>query len=61
MVCDVVSPAYNADVPMRSGDILLFNPAVPRCLTDPRKAGVHVFSVFVSAKSMLTEVSNYKK
>ena len=52
-----VFPSYNVAVPMRSGDILLFNPRILHGCTNPSREGAFIFSAYVSAKTVNTVVS----
>jgi hypothetical protein len=53
-----VFPSYKVAVPMRSGDVMIFNPSVFHCCTNPTKKGVHIFSLYVSAKTCNTQIAS---
>jgi hypothetical protein len=46
-----VFPSYGVAVPMHSGDVVCYNPIIYHCCTDPVKAGVILFSCYVSEKT----------
>ena len=50
-----VFPEYNAAIPIRSGEIVLFNPHVPHSCSNPRHDKASIFSAYVSAKTVLTQ------
>jgi hypothetical protein len=54
-------PTYGIAIPMRSGDIILFNPLVPHCATNPRVATALIYSLYVSNKTYNTHVANITK
>jgi hypothetical protein len=45
-----VFPSYGVSVPMRSGDVICFNPIIYHYCTNPVAPGVRIFSCYVSAK-----------
>ena len=51
-------PEYNFMVPMRSGDLLWFNPLVEHCCTNSSKKEAMIFSAYVSRKTVLTVASD---
>ena len=51
-------PTYNVAVPMKSGDILLFNPLVLHGCSNPMRKDVMIFSAYVSCKTANTVVAN---
>jgi hypothetical protein len=51
-------PTYGIAVPMRSGDIIIFNPLVPHCATNPRSKTAMIYSCYVSNKTCNTIVAN---
>jgi hypothetical protein len=53
-------PTYNVAIPMRSGDILVFNPTVPHCATNPSRNTAKIYSCYVSKKTCNTVVANEK-
>jgi len=53
-----VFPEYNIAIPLRSGDVLLFNPRVAHCCTNPSKDGAMVFSAYMSAKTPNAAMAN---
>jgi hypothetical protein len=58
ILCYFCFPTYNIAVPMRSGDIILFNPLVPHCATNPRTETAMIYSCYVSNKTCNTVVAN---
>jgi hypothetical protein len=52
-----VFPSYRVAVPMRSGDVVCFNPLIYHCCTDPTTHGVNIFSCYVSAKTCNTQIA----
>lgn len=51
-------PTYGLAIPMKSGDIILFNPLVPHCTTNPRVETALIYSLYVSSKTCNTHVAN---
>ena len=49
---------YEIAVPMRSGDIIVFNPLVPHCATNPSRETALIYSCYVSNKTCNTVVAN---
>ena len=47
-------PTYRIAVPMRSGDIIVFNPKVPHCATNPSRETAMIYSCYVSNKTVNT-------
>ena len=47
-----VFPEYGIAVPMRSGDIIFFNPQIQHCCSYPRSRDVYSFSAYTSIKTM---------
>jgi hypothetical protein len=54
-------PTYGFAVPMKSGDIIMFNPLVPHCATNPRRETALIYSMYVSNKTCNTVVANNTK
>ena len=50
-----VFPQYNAAIPIRSGEIVIFNPHIPHSCSNPRHDMASIFSAYVSAKTVLTQ------
>lgn len=50
-----VFPSYKLAVPMKSGDILFFNPAELHCCSNPSTDQAVIFSSYVSAKTFNTQ------
>ena len=50
-------PTYKVYFPMRSGDVMVFNPMILHCCTNPTKEGVHIFSFYVPAKTCNTQIA----
>ncbi len=53
-----VFPQYEIAIPLRSGDILLFNPLLTHSCSNPRFDGTFIFSAYVSNKTVLTQAVN---
>ena len=51
-------PTYGIAVPMRSGDIIVFNPLVPHCATNPSRETAMIYSCYVSNKTCNTVGAN---
>jgi hypothetical protein len=51
-------PTYVVAIPMRSGDIIVFNPTVPHCATNPSRKTAKIYSCYVSKKTCNTVVAN---
>ena len=49
-----VFPAYKIMIPMRSGDVLLFNPTITHSCSNPRLPDSYIFSSYVSTQTVLT-------
>ena len=54
-------PVYGVAVPMRSGDILLFNQSELHCCSNPSTRGALIFSSYVSMKTCNTQVASSLK
>jgi len=50
-----VFPEYKIAVPLKSGDVIVFNPRVLHCCTNPSLPGASIFSSYVSAKTVNTQ------
>jgi hypothetical protein len=53
-----VFPEYNFYVYLRPGDIMIFNPLVKHCCTNPGAEDCYIFSCYVSKKTVLASVSS---
>jgi hypothetical protein len=53
-----VFPEYGLAIPMRHGDILIFNPTIMHCCTNPRLEGSYITSAYVSKKTVMTYLSS---
>ena len=51
-------PDYRLKVPLRQGDILVFNPLVFHCCSNPLKSNAYIFSQYSSQKTLLCRGSN---
>jgi hypothetical protein len=51
-------PTYGIAVPMTKGDIIVFNPLVDHCATNPRRETTLIYSAYVSNKTCKTVVAN---
>ena len=47
-------PSYGIAIPMRSGDIIVFNPLVAHCATNPSRKTAMIYSCYVSNKTCNT-------
>ena len=54
-------PTYGIAIPMRSGDIIVFNPLVPHCATNPRVKTALIYSMYVSNKTCHTQIASLEK
>ena len=52
-----VFPEYELSIPIRSGEILIFNPVLSHACTNPKYCGAIIFSAYVSKKTILTHLS----
>ena len=53
-----VFPGYKAKrVPLRTGDVLLFNPMIPHCCSNPRFEGSTIMSAYCSQKTVFRSES----
>jgi hypothetical protein len=52
-----VFPDYGLAVPLRHGDIVVFDPRVPHCCTNPRVEGSYICSAYVSKKTALSHAA----
>ncbi len=53
-----VFPQYKIAIPLRSGDIILFNPLLTHSCSNPRFEGTFIFSAYVANKTVLTQAVN---
>jgi len=53
-----VFPEYRVAVPIRSGDVILFNPSVKHACANPRFEGALIFSAYVTKKTMCRQIAN---
>jgi hypothetical protein len=51
-------PTYKFAIPMKSGDIIVFNPLVPHCASNPSRVTALIYSCYVSKKTCNTVVAN---
>lgn len=51
-------PTYGIAIPMRSGDIIVFNPLVHHCATNPSRETAKIYSCYVSNKTCNTAASS---
>ena len=51
-------PTCGVAIPMRSGDIIVFNPLVPHCATNPTRETSMIYSCYVSKKTCNTVGAN---
>ena len=45
-------PDYGIKIPLRSGDIIVFNPLIRHCCSNPRQRDAYIFSAYVSEKTV---------
>ena len=50
-------PDYKLKVPMTKRDLLVFNPAIYHCCSNPIYENLYIFSQYTSSKTVLTRVS----
>ncbi len=50
-------PEYKIAIPMRSGEIILFNPEKTHSCTNPRFEGSYIFSAYVASKTVPTQAT----
>ena len=48
-------PEYNLAIPMRSGDVLIFNPLKKHCCSNCKFDDSYIFSAYVSTKTVMTK------
>ena len=51
-----VFPSYNVKVGLRTGDVLLFNPMIPHCCSNPRIEGSTILSSYSSQTTLFRSV-----
>lgn len=62
VIHNFVFPEYNVRVPMRSGEVLLFNPKIQHCLSNPRGKDTYSASCYVPRKTIGTQAAKaYEK
>ena len=49
-------PEYDVAFPMKNGDVLLFDPRIPHCSSNPREPNAIIVSAYVSKKVVLRHV-----
>jgi hypothetical protein len=54
-----VFPEYGIAIPLRNGDVLLFDPTVMHCATNPRDAKAFLFSAYTSVKVVAVSTFNW--
>ena len=52
-----VFPTYNVRVPLKSGDVLLFNPLILHSCSNPRYKDSYIMSAYVSTRTVLCQAS----
>lgn len=52
-----IFPEYKVVIPMRSGEVLIFNPLITHSCSNPRFRDAFIFSAYVSTKTVLTKAS----
>lgn len=52
-------PTYGRYVAMRPGDIIMFNPLVVHCASNPRTENAMIYSAYVSDKTCATQIANW--
>ena len=52
-------PDYGIKIPMRSGDILVFNPLIKHSCSNPSLPGAYIFSAYVSDKTVKVHAKDY--
>ena len=56
-----IFPTYKAAIPIRSGEIVLFNPLILHSCSNPRYHDANIFSAYVSTKTVLTQAGSALK
>ena len=51
-----VFPSYDVKVGLRTGDVLLFNPMIPHCCSNPRIEGSTILSSYSSQTTLFRSV-----
>jgi hypothetical protein len=54
-----VFPGFQKAFPLRSGDILVFDPRVTHCSCNPRNPNALIFSAYTSAKIVNAHVAKW--
>lgn len=49
-----VYPEYKLMVPLKSGDLIVFNPTEKHSCSNPQHPGAYIFSAYVSTKTVMT-------
>jgi hypothetical protein len=60
IIYNFVFPEYKCYVPLRRGDILVFNPLVKHCCTNQLVPNCFIFSAYVSKKTIQAHVAYAK-
>jgi len=55
-----VFPQYKLYVPMRAGDILIFNPLVYHCASNHLVEGAYIFASYITSKTVKSIITNHK-
>jgi hypothetical protein len=51
-------PTYNLRVPLRHGDVIVFDPAIPHSCSNPSGLNCYIMSSYVSQKTVNTQISH---
>ena len=61
IVCYFVFGAHEIAIPLRDGDIILFNPLVPHCATGSAFPGAIIYSAYVSNRTVATFIAEQEQ
>ena len=57
ILCYFVLPTLHKAIPMRNGDVMLFDSTIGHCVTKSRVEDAFIFSLFTGTKTSLTKMS----
>ena len=56
VVQNFVFPSFGIYTPLRTGDVLVFDPTQMHCASHPKEKNTYIYSAYVSAKTMNTSM-----
>jgi hypothetical protein len=59
IITHVIFPEFKMAIPLRSGDILVFDPRVTHCSCNPRDKKAFIFSVYTAAKTVHAHIAQW--